>query len=126
MMKSGSRVQGTVVRSAIAASLIAVGALGMAHMALAAKPDAGTKRYLIQHSHANAAALKSLIARTGGKVVFSYASIDGLAADLSPAQLRSVRSGGLATSIQEDEVRKLHSRGGWRHNGEPSRGRDGL
>jgi serine protease len=97
------------IRPALAASLIALGVLGTAQTALAARPDAGTKRYLIEYTRANAGALKALIIRNGGKVAFDYARIDGLAADLSPAQLRAVRSAGLATRIQEDSVRTLHS-----------------
>ncbi len=73
----------------------------------AAPPQAA--RYLIEYPHGNAQALKAFIERSGGTVVFDYAAIDGLAADLSPAALRAVRRSGLATTVQEDGVRSLHS-----------------
>jgi serine protease len=97
------------LRAALAASIIGLATLTTAQTALAARPADGTKRYLIQYTHSNAGNLKAFITRSGGKVAFDYALIDGLAADLSPAQLRAVRSAGLATSIQEDSIRTLHS-----------------
>jgi serine protease len=102
----------TVVRSTPRwlLTLLAAAALGLtAAVAQAAKPEAGTTRYLIQYAQGNGTALKSLVARSGGKIVFDYALIDGLGADLSAAGLRTVRSSGLATIIEEDSVRTLDS-----------------
>jgi serine protease len=87
-----------------AAALLAFGA-----QEVLAKPAAGAKRYLIQYTHGNAAALKAAVTRAGGSIAFDYALIDGVAADLSAAQLRAVRSSGVATTIQEDSVRALHN-----------------
>ena len=78
--------------------------------AQAAKPSEPSARYLIQYAAGNGEALKDLIAASGGQVVFDYAAlIDGLAADLSPAALQAVRSGGLATTIEEDAELTLHA-----------------
>jgi subtilisin family serine protease len=96
------------VRLAVAA-LTAAAFLGMSGVATAARPEAGAKRYLIQYSPGKGAALKARIASVGGSLAFDYARIDGLAADLSAGQLRAIRSSGLATLIEDDSVRTLHS-----------------
>lgn len=74
-----------------------------------APPDDGERRFLIQYPPGNREALKDFIEANGGTVAFDYSElIDGLAADLTPEARRAVRNSGLATSIQEDQVRTLH------------------
>jgi subtilisin family serine protease len=77
---------------------------------LAAKSSraGGQTRYLIQYRPGNGEELKDLIASVGGTVVFDYALIDGLAADLDGDGHRTVRRSGLAQTIEEDGVRELH------------------
>jgi len=89
---------------------VIVGVFGLVSLPASAAKPSGVKRYLIQYQHGNADALKALIAANGGKVVFDYSAvIDGLAADLSAAGRSAVRRSGLATTIEEDAVRKLHA-----------------
>jgi subtilisin family serine protease len=87
---------------------VAAGVL-LATSALAAPKPADSARYLIEYPAGNRAAIMSLIERSGGKVAFDYAMINGLAADLTPAQLRSLRTAGLATTIDADSYRSLHA-----------------
>jgi serine protease len=64
---------------------------------------------LIQFSPENGTKLRALIEREGGRVVFQYRLISGLAADLTSAALRTVRTSKLATTIEEDAPRFLDS-----------------
>jgi subtilisin family serine protease len=74
-----------------------------------APPDDGARRYLIQYPHGNGDALKALIAANGGIVVFDYSAlIDGLAAELTAEARKAVRRSGLATTIEEDGIRRVH------------------
>lgn len=94
-------------RIVLASILVTV--VGLASVPAATAQPSAVKRYLIQYPHGNADALKVLIAANGGRVVFDYSAvIDGLAADLSAAGHRAVRNSGLATTIEEDGIRKLH------------------
>jgi len=87
---------------------IAAGVL-LATSAIAAPKATNTTRYLIEYPAGNRAAIMNYIARLGGNVAFDYSIINGLAADLTPAQLRALRTAGLATTIDEDSYRTLHA-----------------
>ncbi len=70
----------------------------------------GQARYLIQHNANNKQAVHDAIAQYGGRVALDYSAlISGLAADLSPAGIDSLRRSGLVTTIEEDELRTLHT-----------------
>jgi serine protease len=92
------------------ASLSAFAALfGLATLPASSAPGNSVSRYLIQYQPGNGQALKELIAANGGTVVFDYSAlIDGLAADLSPEARNAVRRSGLATTIEEDGIRRPH------------------
>lgn len=68
-----------------------------------------TTRYLIQFHPENANKLRALIKRNGGTLIFEYRLISGLAADLTPAARKAVRSSRLATTIEKDAPRYLHA-----------------
>jgi subtilisin family serine protease len=87
----------------------AVAGLLLAGTAAAAAPAGKAARYLVEYPAGNHATVTNFIARAGGTVVFDYAAINGLAADLTSAQLRSLRTAGLTTSIQADAYRTLHA-----------------
>jgi len=68
----------------------------------------GNSRYLIQYSKGSGQALKAAIAAEGGKVVFDYSALfNGLAADLSDEAVQNLRGSGLATRIEDDDIRYL-------------------
>ncbi len=81
----------------------------LASSAIAAPKAANTTRYLVEYPAGNRAAIMSFIERSGGKIALDYAIINGLAADLTPAQLRALRTAGLATTIDADSYRTLHA-----------------
>ncbi len=78
-------------------------------VASGSEPASGMTRYLIQYHPGNGQQLEDLIASLGGKVVFDYALIDGLAADLTRAGRNTVRRSGLARTIEEDALLELHA-----------------
>lgn len=96
---------GTLMRAAVVPLIVITVALGAAPAQAAKATEA--QRYLIQYAHGNGAELKQRIVAAGGRVVFDYALIDGLAADLSPQALQAVRRSGLATTIEADAIRTL-------------------
>jgi subtilisin family serine protease len=106
-----NRVKQGFRRFAVSAAAFAAVAVAAPPL-LAAKVDTkvapGQARYLIQYNAGNKAAVHEAIRQYGGRVVFDYSSlINGLAADLSPDGLKSLRASGLATTIEADSVRQL-------------------
>lgn len=105
-------------RLAIAA-VMAVSAVGITAPAYAAgnslkqltRVAPGQTRYLIEYNAGNKQAIKNAIASYGGRVVYDYSALfNGLAADLSDQGVKSLRTSGLAKTIQGDVIRTLHGK----------------
>lgn len=69
----------------------------------------GQTRYLIEYNAGNKQAITNAIASYGGRVVYDYSALfNGLAADLSDQGVKSLRTSGLAKTIEGDVIRTLH------------------
>ncbi len=96
---------------------LAVGAIAMAAAPALAAPKktvgppvaAGQTRYLVEYNPGNKQAIANLVAAQGGRVVYDYSALlNGFAIDLSDQGVKSLRTSGLAKTIEADAIRTLH------------------
>ena len=97
---------------------LAIGVIAMAASPVLAAPKknvgpaiaAGQSRYLVEYNPGNKQAVAALVAAQGGRIVYDYSALlNGFAVDLSDNGVKTLRTSGLAKTIEGDVIRTMHA-----------------